>query len=641
MPARRSAGRTDRLDGVECRTAALEARQLALDELGRGAVARRAHALGQLALEGIAIGREARQVGIAGVGLGHQVEQVEGAPGRREVGRDRRDDAAGGPGHDEHRVGARLVGGVMACGLFGQANRPAQIVGVANLDGAGVVQRLVDQEVGERRSLAARREVDGLDERLGPFARERLGEAGHRAAEHRGGAFGAVAVAPAEAGGRDEEGVGCGERTHRDGQELDAHAQRLAALGGLEPAQRALVVERGQPVDALDRAGGRPRGDAGLERLGIGRAVDLEDLDAELGQAAGQRLGDAAAVGHEDHAAALAELDAGGDALVERRAQDRDGNAAREARGVSGWCGGRLVGRGRSGLDRSRSGLGRRCFGLRGAVAHESHDVVQRRVVAQLQRIVALDPVRLTDRREHLRLLDRVDPQVRLEVEIHVQQIRRVARLLSHHRQHPRLDLIGRRRLSRSGCRSGFGRRRSGLDRGRSGLGDRGLGGAVAHEPDDVVQRRVVAQLQRVVALDPIGLTDRREHLRLLDRVDPQVRLEVEVHVQQVRRVARLLSHHRQHPRLDPVGRRRSGRSGRRSGRSGRRSGAATRAPEPALDRGRSRLDRGCLRAARTAGRGRARTRRRGSTSGSRAASTSRRARSRTSHGSTRTPPPA
>ena len=537
MPARGAAGGADRLDRVERRAAALEARQLALDELGRGTLARRAHALGELALEGVSVAGVAREIGVAGVGLGHQVEQVEGAPGRREVGRDRRDDAAGGPGHDEHRVGARLAGGVMACGLFGQADRPAQIVGVADLDGAGVVQRLVDQEVGEGRGLAARREVDGLDERLGPLARECLGEAGHRAAEHRGGAFGAVAVAPAEAGGRDEEGVGRGERAHRDGQELDAHAQRLAALGGLEPAQRALVVERGQPVDALDRAGGRPRGDAGLERLGIGRAVDLEDLDAELGQAAGQRLGDAAAVGHEDHAAALAELDAGGDAMLQRRAQDSNGDAAREARGLSGWCGGRLVGRGRSGLDRSRSGLGWRCCGLRGAVAHEPHDVVQGRVIAQLQRVVALDPVGLTDRREHLRLLDRVDPQVRLEVEIHVQQIRRVARLLSHHCQHPRLDLIDRRRLSRSGFgrgRSGLGRGRSGLDRGRSGLGDRGLRGAVAHEPHDMVQRRVVAQLQRVVALDPIGLTDRREHLRLLDRVDPQVSLEIEVHVQQV-----------------------------------------------------------------------------------------------------------
>ena len=81
--------------------------------------------------------------------------------------------------------------------------------------------------------------------------------------------------------------------------------------------------------------------------------------------------------------------------------------------------------------------------------------------------------------------------------------------------------------------------------------------GPVADKPDNVVERRIVAQLQRIITLDPIRLTNRREHLRLLDRIDPQIRLEIEIHVKQIRRITRLLSNYRQHTRLDLAVRRR------------------------------------------------------------------------------------
>ena len=83
-----------------------------------------------------------------------------------------------------------------------QADRPAQPVGVADLDGARIAQGLFDRRVGERRGLAAGLEVDGLDERVGrargraPCVKPR-DRAAHDATSHRV----VVAVAAAQAGG--------------------------------------------------------------------------------------------------------------------------------------------------------------------------------------------------------------------------------------------------------------------------------------------------------------------------------------------------------------------------------------------------------------------------------------------------------
>ena len=82
------------------------------------------------------------------------------------------------------------------------------------------------------------------------------------------------------------------------------------------------------------------------------------------------------------------------------------------------------------------------------------------------------------------------------------------------------------------------------------------LGRAVADEADDVVEGRVVAQLERVVACDPVGLADLGEQLGLLDRVDAEVGLQVEVQVEQFGRVAGLLGDQRHHPRRQVLTRR-------------------------------------------------------------------------------------
>ena len=216
-----------------------------------------------------------------------------------------------------------------------QADAPAQIVGVADLDGARVVQRLVEQEIGERRRLAVRAEVDALDERVGALAGERLGEAGHGAAEHGRGAVRVVAVATAEPGRGDQERPRrahlAGERPQRDRQELHPDPERLVPARRIQLRQRALVVERGEPVHALDRPGRLPLVQPCLERLGVRGAVELEHLDVELAQPRGQRGTDAAAVGAQHDAAVRAELHAGRDTAVQRWAHDGHGNASRVA----------------------------------------------------------------------------------------------------------------------------------------------------------------------------------------------------------------------------------------------------------------------------------------------------------------------
>ena len=75
-----------------------------------------------------------------------------------------------------------------------------------------------------------------------------------------------------------------------------------------------------------------------------------------------------------------------------------------------------------------------------------------------------------------------------------------------------------------------------------------GSWGAVADEADDVVEGRVVAQFQRVVAGDPVGLADLGEQFGLFDGVDAQVGFQVEVQVEQFGRVAGLLGDQRHHP---------------------------------------------------------------------------------------------
>ena len=145
-------------------------------------------------------------------------------------------------------------------------------------------------------------------------------------------------------------------------------------------------------------------------------------------------------------------------------------------------------------------------------------------------------------RRQDLDPLDRVDPEVPLEVHREVQHVGRVARLLRHDRQHQRLQVDdgsdgprGRRRRSAVAA--------SWRTEALHVFDDRAEGAERPHVPH--VHR---PQLRRLIG-------HRRENLDPLDRVDPEVALEVHREVQHVGRIAGLLRHDREHQRLEVDGR--------------------------------------------------------------------------------------
>ena len=159
----RAAGRLDGLHRGERRVQAFDASELALDGHRRRPLAGRLHPRGERGLQAVAVGAEGRQVGVVAVGRGRQVEQVEGAARRgSQVGRDGRDDAAGGTGDDEHGIAAEHHA-VAGHGLtvvaqrrercFDEGDAEAAVVEAADLDAARVEQRLLDQLLGDRGGL--------------------------------------------------------------------------------------------------------------------------------------------------------------------------------------------------------------------------------------------------------------------------------------------------------------------------------------------------------------------------------------------------------------------------------------------------------------------------------------------------------
>ena len=137
---------------------ALQGGQLFLHQRWRGALATRLDAREQIALQPVFVAHEAREVGIVGIRLGHQIKQVErAARSCRQVGGDGRDDTSRRAGDHEDGVAVQLQSGLsVGCGLFLQSNRPALPVLVADLDRAGIAQSFFEQDSGDIRRLATR-----------------------------------------------------------------------------------------------------------------------------------------------------------------------------------------------------------------------------------------------------------------------------------------------------------------------------------------------------------------------------------------------------------------------------------------------------------------------------------------------------
>ena len=263
----------------------------------------------------LSVVKRARSGSLA-VGLGEKVEEVEGAAGRRgEVGGDGRDDASGGAGDDEDALLAeRHPGRPVFDRQLAHPDRGAEAFRVADLDAARVAERLLDEEVGDDGRRGVGTEVDRLHGRLPLLALERLGEAGDRAAERGDGARGVVAVAAAEARGRDEESARSAERvverTGRRVEVLDADAERLAEGREVHRTEVALGVERREPEEAVDGAAGGPLGQPLRERFGRGAVLERQDVDTAGAQPLDESLRGTAAVVHDRDSPAALERDA-------------------------------------------------------------------------------------------------------------------------------------------------------------------------------------------------------------------------------------------------------------------------------------------------------------------------------------------
>ncbi len=312
-----AAGRLDGLDRPQGRLAALDAHHLVVDLLGRHLLAASLGLGDQRLLQGLAALAEQPDVFVVARRTGHQVQQVENAAaGHGQVGGDGAGDAAGRAGDHEHRVLAQRHARLAVAGRFlDQSHRVAQAVVIAHLDDAGVVQRLGDQGIGRFGGLAAGLEVHHFDYGalpgvLGPQGLLHvvgLGEAADCAAQRASRARSAVAVQPAQPRGRHQEGVGSShgvvQRAHGRVQVLDPHPVGLAPFVQAHLLDGRLHVQRGQPVDALDRPLGQPALELAFQRVGGHARLQRQRSCAQFLQPVDQRLAHAAAVQHHHHAA--------------------------------------------------------------------------------------------------------------------------------------------------------------------------------------------------------------------------------------------------------------------------------------------------------------------------------------------------
>ena len=130
----------------------------------------------------------------------------DAARGRGQIRGDGRHDAPGRAGDDEDGVRTEHHSlAAICCGLIFERDRPADSVGVPDLDGSGVVQGLGDENVSDLVRSAAGFEVDGLHQSIRPLADEGFGETGHGATHWRGCTGLVVAVPAAESSRGDEE----------------------------------------------------------------------------------------------------------------------------------------------------------------------------------------------------------------------------------------------------------------------------------------------------------------------------------------------------------------------------------------------------------------------------------------------------
>ncbi len=317
----RPASALDRSHGGPGSVAPLDGRQLTVDEGRGGAFAGLLQPLEDGPFQTLLVRSEGDHVRIRLVRQLHQVEQVEGAAGRPgQVGGDGRHDAAGRARDDEDGVWPEVDGGLVGEFHLVDGDRPPHLVEASDLDGTWVMEGFLDQRLGERRRPAAGREVDGLHQGVRLLPLVGLGEPGDGSSQRREGAAVVVAMPATEAGGGHQERPTVAHRlvevAHRGVQELDPDAKLFLPLLVGQFGDGPWIVESRQPVHAGDRTFGTELVDGFEEFVDPGSILDVEDIDALLGQLFDEGLPNASRIA-EDHDPGRLEFDAGGRTGVE------------------------------------------------------------------------------------------------------------------------------------------------------------------------------------------------------------------------------------------------------------------------------------------------------------------------------------
>ena len=171
----------------------------------------------------------------------------------------------------------------------------------------------------------------------------------------------------------------------------------------------------------------------------------------------------------------------------------------------------------------------------------------QRWEIAQLEIVLARDIIGSAYGGKHFRLLHRIDAQIRFQIKIEVEHIRRIARLLGNDLQDRFFHRSGEGTAS-AGVGSGFGAAGTAAGTASAGFSAANAAAAcfqirppVVHELHGMSQGRKVAQFQIVVARNVVGRPDGREHFRLLDRVDPEIGFKIQIEIQHVGWIAGFL----------------------------------------------------------------------------------------------------
>ena len=201
---------------------------------------------------------ELRQVGVARVRLGDQVEEVERATagGSRQVGDDGRHDASSRTGDHDHRVGTEGARRVRRRRRpFLEADGETNRARAADLDDAGVAERLATRasatSVGPASTSTSRTFTTAAGRSLASAFVKPLTAP---AMALRAPGF-VVAMGATVAGGAHQERTrlvqAVIDRTAGGGEQLDPRVQTFVPLLDVELGERRLVVEGGEGIQAV------------------------------------------------------------------------------------------------------------------------------------------------------------------------------------------------------------------------------------------------------------------------------------------------------------------------------------------------------------------------------------------------------